>query len=118
MIEIEMENMGGIRGKYEFTLESGLNILEAPNATGKTSVINGIRALILPSDELKKKERRHFLNLMVKDGSVTAKDGSNSYVREIHEAGGSLFVSGDTLYGAGLEADILLDSREVPFIAY
>lgn len=105
MIEMEMENIGGIRGKYEFTLEKGLNILEAPNATGKTSVINGIRTLILPSDELKKKE--HFLNLMVKDGSVTARDGSNIYVREIHKAGDSLFVSGDTLYGGGLGADVM-----------
>lgn len=105
MIEIKMENMGGLRGIHEFKLEKGLNILEAPNATGKTSVINGIRTLILPSDELK--NRRHFLNLMVKDGSVVAKDGGASYVREIHEAGGNLFVSGDTLYGAGLKADVL-----------
>ncbi len=107
MIEIKMENIGGLRGIHKFKLEKGLNILEAPNATGKTSVINGIRTLILPSDELKKTDYKHFLNIPLKDGGVTARDEKNTYVREIHEAGGNLFVSGDPLYGGGLGADVM-----------
>lgn len=105
MIEIDIENIGGLRGKHQFKFRKGLNILEAPNATGKTSIINGIRSLILPSEELKK--RRNFLNLMVRDGSVKFKDENSIYEREIHEAGDALFVTGDELYGAGLKADIL-----------
>ncbi len=105
MIKLEMENIGGLRGHYEFSLDLGLNILEAPNATGKTSIINGIRILILPSNHLK--NLRHFLNLMVKDGKISAKTEQNLYLREIHETGGNLFVSGNTLFEVDEKADVL-----------
>ncbi len=105
MIELELENIGGLRGEHNLTLKEGLNIIEAPNATGKTSIINGIRSLILPSEDIK--NQRHFLNLMVKDGKVSAKINNEKFVREIHEAGGNLFVSGDSLFEADIKADVL-----------
>ena len=48
-IRIILENIGVFRDRREYILSTGLNIIYAPNASGKTSLINGLKVLMLPS---------------------------------------------------------------------
>jgi len=50
--ELTISNIGVFKGVHNFRLKSGLNILGAPNASGKTSLINSIRLLSSPRNEL------------------------------------------------------------------
>ena len=54
-VKLLLENIGVFRGRREFKLSKGLNILYAPNASGKTSLVAGLKAIsisALTSDEL------------------------------------------------------------------
>jgi len=57
VVRIELENIGVFRERREFTLSRGLNILYAPNASGKTSLILGLKVAsisTLTPDELRR----------------------------------------------------------------
>ena len=43
MSELNLENIGGLIGKHTFQFKKGLNVLNAPNSSGKTSIINGLK---------------------------------------------------------------------------
>jgi len=46
-VRLELKNVGGLRGVYSFDFVLGkVNILEAPNAAGKSSVIRGLAAVL------------------------------------------------------------------------
>jgi hypothetical protein len=98
-----IENVGGLRGKNEYQLESGkLNIVKAPNTGGKTSFIRGITSVLsTPNDGhydiyfLKEAQkigiktdernpRESFVNLHSKHANVELKydDISESYKME------------------------------------
>lgn len=62
-LKIEVENVGGFQGIAKFELEKGLNLIVAPNATGKTSFVRALELMALPNDELKGKG--HYMNLIV-----------------------------------------------------
>jgi len=47
VVKLELENIGVFRGKREFNLFKGLNILYAPNASGKTSLVAGLKAVTI-----------------------------------------------------------------------
>jgi len=54
-VKLLLENIGVFRGRREFKLSKGLNILYAPNASGKTSLLAGLKAAsisALTTDEL------------------------------------------------------------------
>jgi DNA repair exonuclease SbcCD ATPase subunit len=104
-IKITMENIGGIRGRYEVTFEKGINVVEAPNSAGKTSIIKGIRTLILPDEVLMKE--RHFLNLATTKGSVKAETEFGTFIRDLHASGNVLYASGTSMYEDGTKADTL-----------
>jgi chromosome segregation ATPase len=55
-ILLELENTGVFKGEQTFELAKGLNIIYAPNASGKSSLIAGLKAVTIPleSEELKK----------------------------------------------------------------
>ena len=40
---LKVSNIGGLRGEHTYTFDEGLNIINAPNATGKSSAINSLR---------------------------------------------------------------------------
>ncbi|MBU4502263.1 MAG: AAA family ATPase [Nanoarchaeota archaeon] len=102
---INMENIAGFRGKVSFELQKGLNVVEAPNAGGKTSFIRGIRAMILPADTLK--DSRHFLNITTKSGNIHLKLDNDKYSRDMHDVNGRLSVSGKPITDEGIKADTL-----------
>jgi len=43
MSELHCENIGGLIGKHSFVFQKGINVLNAPNSSGKTSIINAIK---------------------------------------------------------------------------
>jgi len=104
-IEIEMENIGGFKSSKTFKLEEGLNVIEAPNAGGKTSFIKGIRTMLLPPTVLE--ANRDFLNILAKSGNVTIKIDREKYSRDIIDVGGRLSVSGKSIVDDGETVDSL-----------
>ncbi len=104
-IEIEMENIGGFKSTKNFKLEEGLNVVEAPNAGGKTSFIKGIRTMLLPQTVLE--ANRDFLNISAKSGNVTIKIDKEKYSRDIIDVDGKLSVSGKSIIDNGEIVDSL-----------
>lgn len=41
---VKVNNIGGLRGNYQFEFKTGINILKSSNSSGKTSLIKGITA--------------------------------------------------------------------------
>ncbi len=50
-IQIEAENLGGLAGKTRLEIKPGINIIEAPNASGKTSIVGAFTLSVLPPRE-------------------------------------------------------------------
>jgi len=47
-IKLSLENIGGITTQRSFTLKPGINMVKAPNAVGKSSLVHGLQTMILP----------------------------------------------------------------------
>ncbi len=60
-ITLEIENIGGFKGINQFTLHKGLNIVKAPNATGKTSFSRAFELLCFDDKNLRNKG--YYMNL-------------------------------------------------------
>ncbi len=67
-IQIEAENIGGLLGKTRLELKHGVNIIEAPNASGKTSILGAFTLSVLPSREVS--QYAHILHSAETKGSV------------------------------------------------
>ena len=102
-LEIEIENIGGFKGIHKFTLAPGLNIIKAPNATGKTSFVKALELATLGESELKNKG--HYMNLMADENRekvrIKISNGKNidRTFRRIQE--NLKLISGEALYQDG-----------------
>ncbi len=67
-MKIEAENLGGLRGKTKLELKPGVNIIEAPNASGKTSMVGAFTLSVLPSKEAA--QYAHILHSTEMEGGV------------------------------------------------
>ena len=100
-----MRSIAGFHDEKRFKLRKGLNVVEAPNAGGKTSFIRGLRTMILPAELLK--NNRHFLNMTAKSGSVHLRLDDGDYSRDLRDVSGSLSVTGKPITDEGSKADTL-----------
>ena len=102
-----MENIGGITKPISVNLKKGLNIIKAPNATGKTSFIHALQTLVLPEKELK--QHTEFLNDFENEGIVEIEINGRSTKRKLIRVGTELGVDGKSFYnnGLGLKASFL-----------
>ena len=66
-LHIILENIGGI-DKIGLDFKEGKNLIKAPNATGKSSLVRGIELLNMPKERIE--NRRYYLNLFAKKGLV------------------------------------------------
>jgi DNA repair exonuclease SbcCD ATPase subunit len=98
-INLLFDNIGGLLGERTFTLKSGLNVVEAPNAEGKSSFVNGLLALVLPDDELR--NARHLLNLAENSGRVRIEYNAQRTERRLTATNGSLSSSGTAFVREG-----------------
>jgi len=81
IVKVELENVGVFRGKKEFVLSKGLNVLYAPNASGKTSLISGLKAVSIPT--LTSEELRRVLNDYEERGRVKLVINGEEYTIEL-----------------------------------
>lgn len=90
-ITLELENIGGLK-HAKFELQPGLNVVKAPNAAGKTSVVRGLTAMfqenISPS---------HILRLDAPVGSISINYQDMVYERRFRKVRGTVNLTGKTL---------------------
>ncbi|MCK4496583.1 MAG: AAA family ATPase, partial [Candidatus Aenigmarchaeota archaeon] len=106
-MRISFKNIGGVTNDLRFELKKGLNVIRAPNATGKTSFIRAFQTIILPDNELRK--RGEFLNDFVDYGRVELSDENGNFSRTIR-AGRQrdrLEVSGTPYWSDGNKVNLL-----------
>jgi len=70
MLSIKVKNIGGLQDINEFKFREGLNIIKAPNASGKSSLINAFKLALNGSDFSTYKKINEFLNDFKDSGSV------------------------------------------------
>ncbi len=80
-VKIELENIGVFRDKREFRLHRGLNILYAPNASGKTSLVAGLKAVTISA--LTPEELARVLNDYEERGKVRLVIDGQEYAVEL-----------------------------------
>jgi DNA repair exonuclease SbcCD ATPase subunit len=80
-VGVKLKNIGVFREVREFKLSSGLNIIYAPNASGKSSLIAGLKAISVPV--LSKQEIARILNDYEDRGFVALSINDKEYVTEL-----------------------------------
>jgi chromosome segregation ATPase len=77
VVTVRLENVGVFRGVREFRLGRGLNLVYAPNASGKSSLIAGLKTVSTPA--LNGRELARALNDYEDRGSVSLRIGDEEY---------------------------------------
>ena len=108
---LAVENIGGLFGRQEYDLRKGLNIVSAPNAGGKSSLVHALQALIL--DERDLRSRDYFLHMFEQSGRVElALDGAE-YVRRLRVGRENILtVAGAPLHEEGHKVDLFCVASE------
>ncbi len=93
-VELELSNIGGLKGKHKFKFKEGLNTVKAGNAVGKTSLQKAIELLGIDKNDLKGK--KHYANLFGSNTATVKATGSIECNRRfrIHESGQDLLDAG------------------------
>jgi len=100
-IEVEFENIGIFRGKKKFQLNKGLNIVYAPNASGKSSLVAGLKAVSVSALSLN--ELARTLNDYEDLGKIKLVIDGEEYSAEIvRKPDGSIEISGKRLSDDGI----------------
>ncbi len=100
-IRIEAENLGGLAGKTALEFKPGINVIEAPNASGKTSIIGAFTLSVLPPREAQ--QYSHILHSAESRGGVKLSFNEHKIERTVQKKGkevelaGSSVASGDEL---------------------
>ena len=110
-VKIELENIGVFRGRREFNLFKGLNILYAPNASGKTSLVAGLKAVTIST--LSSEELGRVLNDYEERGRVKlTMDGAEYAVELIRRPDGTVEAWGRRLAENGVIKSIAFIDME------
>lgn len=97
-ISICANNIGGL-SHIKATVLPGLNTIEEPNASGKTSFLRAVSLLLTPAG--KYKDLLYMLKFDTDHGSVKLTDGTgNIYQKTISRKGESVIVEGDDIVPA------------------
>lgn len=92
-MRVEIENIGVFRGKHVFELSEGVNIVYAPNASGKTSLVNALKLVLVP---LPPREAARVLNDYESSGVVRISFGAKFFEITIKRTAKGVEVSGST----------------------
>jgi len=110
-VKIELENIGVFRGRREFNLVKGLNILYAPNASGKTSLVAGLKTVTISA--LSSEELGRVLNDYEERGRVKlTMDGAEYAVELIRRPDGTVEAWGRRLAENGVIKSIAFIDME------
>jgi chromosome segregation ATPase len=103
-MKLQIKNISGILNE-SISLSEGLNVIRAPNATGKTSTINSLKVITIPEKDLK--THSEFLNDSSNDGSVAVEFGSIKDDRKIRRYGKELAVIGNPIFDSNGKSELL-----------
>jgi len=110
--ELSITNIGVFKGKHEFNLKTGLNILGAPNASGKTSLINSIRLLSTPIES----DLGLYLNSSSLTGDILLKNNKTYQLSLIRGENATQIVKEKLLSKKPVIDEIAFLTNDNPFI--
>jgi len=100
-VKVELENIGHFQGKREFKFKKGLNIIYAPNASGKSSILAGLKVVL--TSALTSAELIRALNDYEKRGYVKLSLDEQEYiVKLLRRSDGSVEALGERLIDNGV----------------
>jgi len=85
-VKLYIKNIGGLVGEHVFEFKEGVNEVVAPNASGKTTIIKALLALLNPSDKSVRPEV--LLNQDADEGYVKLVVGGEEYYRVFRRQAG------------------------------
>ncbi len=94
-IRIEAENLGGLAGKTALDVKPGINVIEAPNASGKTSIIGAFTLSVLPPREAP--QYAHILHSAETRGGVKLSFNEHKIERTVQKKGKEIELSGSSV---------------------
>jgi len=109
-IEVSVENISGLYGLRRFEFKPGLNLVIAPNAAGKSSLIHALQALVLDERELS--ARDYFVHSFEKSGRVELTMGGRQYVRRLRARDGGISVGGEAFHPEGQKVNLFCIASE------
>ncbi|MHA1278796.1 MAG: AAA family ATPase [Candidatus Helarchaeota archaeon] len=92
MLKIEVNNIGGLNGVHKFSFDTGLSILHAPNASGKSSLLKAIH-LLIGNKRLEPELLSTYLSEKEVNGYVKAEVDGESYEVQIQRKKDSVEVT-------------------------
>jgi DNA repair exonuclease SbcCD ATPase subunit len=112
---VRLENIGVFRGVREFRLGRGLNLVYAPNASGKSSLIAGLKAVSIPT--LSRQELARVLNDYEERGSIVLRIGDEEYIVDLKRISQTeAEASGRRLSGNGVVRAVAFLDLENPIV--
>jgi DNA repair exonuclease SbcCD ATPase subunit len=94
-IEINIKNIGGL-SHFNKTIGPGLNVIEEPNAFGKTSFLRAISLLVTTSGN--HSELNHILKLDEEEGSISIESIHDTLLKKIIKSDKAMIVEGEDLF--------------------
>ncbi|MEM1510454.1 MAG: hypothetical protein QW290_08035 [Sulfolobales archaeon] len=94
-MRVYIKNLGGLIGEHTFELKEGINEVRAPNASGKTSFIKSLLALLDPGNPDVRPE--NILNLDASEGYVRISIDGEEYFRVFKREGGRILEAASKL---------------------
>ncbi|MBS7657342.1 AAA family ATPase [Candidatus Bathyarchaeota archaeon] len=89
---LKLENIGPLK-QFQIEIKPGINIIKAPNASGKTSLVRGLASMF--SNQI---PPSHLLSLDEVQGKIVVIYGDKTYVKKLRRTSlGSVTASGTTL---------------------
>jgi len=107
---LSVENISGLYGTRQFEFKPGLNLVTAPNAAGKSSLIHALQTLILEERDLT--PRGYFLHSFESTGRVELTMGGRQYIRRLRARDGSLSVGGEAFHPEGRKVSLFCIASE------
>lgn len=92
MIEIEGENIGGLRGPFKFTLQNGLSMLHAPNGSGKSSLLRAFH-LAIANKKISPEDLNNYLTEKEINGFVKVFIDGNEFEVQIQRKGEKVIIT-------------------------
>lgn len=109
-LNLSIENIGGLYGTRRFEFKPGLNLVTAPNAAGKSSLIHALQALVL--DERDLATRDYFIHSFESMGRVELTMEGREYVRRLRARDGGLSVGGEAIHPEGRKVNLFCIASE------
>ncbi len=111
MIDIEGENIGGLRGPFKFSIQDGLSILHAPNGSGKSSLLRAFH-LAIANKKISQDDLNNYLTEKEINGFVKVKIDGQEYEVQIQRKGDKVIIT----YSNADDEIFKFPSEELSFI--